>query len=1036
MSKKRILIALLLCAVIASTFALTACGGSYVLNFETNGGTAVESVKFRGGSKVTAPSTSKDYFTFDGWYTDVSLQNEFRSFDKMPSVNLTLYAKWLPASFGKINFVSNGGSAVESITGASGEYVQNTPSNPVKSGYVFSGWYANEQLTELYVFGTYPVGEVTLYAKWGRDNVNYRYAEFDVNGVVTEIAVSVNESLQNVTLPTFGDDVDCVWYADKEYTQVYAFPSNMQQDIKVYGLLTSKGLTVADGVVVSYDGAAEQVIVPSVYDGQTVIKIGNSAFTGNSSVKSVTLPETVTEIGDYAFYKCDYLSSVSSVSSVEAIGKFAFSDCQRLQSAINLDKLLKIEEGSFANCPLLTDVTFGEGLTEIGDYAFANCVSLQKAELPDTVENIFSYAFSNSGITSFVIPEQLATLGVGALKSCVNLTSISGGNDDFTVNGEDGTLFHGTTMVLYFETDVNKTDTEYVLPNGITRVDPYAFMGNANIRVLDLSKAANGNVVISNAALQGMESLETLIVSDFDANNRYLAYWFGAADQQQNTSVGLYVPVTLKEVTFTRYSANDVPAYAFYGCRGLESVNGLENASSIGAYAYAYTAFKTIELGAKVSAVGAAAFRGTSNLEEIKVSSDNETYKSIDGSLYNKAGTELHYAPANATVEFANGITVIKSGALYQNITIELVVPDSVQTIERGAFEGMNFLKKLTVPFIGGSRTANRYMLWVFGATVTPDSDGAINIGGDKCPVSLSEITLTTPVADIPNYAFTYCRGLSNLVNDVDITSVGDFAFYRAAFDEVIIPDTTKTIGRYAYYDCDQLTRVEIGSGMTSIGQNAFGNAAILEEIIFKEGTSDLTIADGAFLAQTTNSSGNVTATSALTKLQLSSNIVSIGKVAFGYQGSDAEDFEGFEVSFDVEKSRLKSIGDSAFGVSKVSKVTLPASIESVGSIAFGACELLTEVTIGSPEHEASKLTLFDDGAFAECPSLEKFVLYKTVTDKNDVPALGTGKSTYAPGLGVFATNSTQIYVPEESVEIYKEKWSSIADYIVAIKED
>ena len=43
------------------------------------------------------------------------------------------------------------------------------PEDPVREGYTFAGWYADEALTEAYDFGS-PVNEdTTLYAKWTED---------------------------------------------------------------------------------------------------------------------------------------------------------------------------------------------------------------------------------------------------------------------------------------------------------------------------------------------------------------------------------------------------------------------------------------------------------------------------------------------------------------------------------------------------------------------------------------------------------------------------------------------------------------------------------------------------------------------------------------------------------------------------------------------------------------------------------------------------------------------------------------------------
>ena len=64
-----------------------------------------------------------------------------------------------------VTFVSNGGSAVQSATVSSGETVSE-PTAPQREGYVFAGWYADENLVTPYDFSTPVTRNITLYARW------------------------------------------------------------------------------------------------------------------------------------------------------------------------------------------------------------------------------------------------------------------------------------------------------------------------------------------------------------------------------------------------------------------------------------------------------------------------------------------------------------------------------------------------------------------------------------------------------------------------------------------------------------------------------------------------------------------------------------------------------------------------------------------------------------------------------------------------------------------------------------------------------
>jgi uncharacterized repeat protein (TIGR02543 family) len=62
-------------------------------------------------------------------------------------------------------FDSNGGTYVGSISTNGGVIIQ--PTNPTKTGYTFSGWYSNEELTTVFNFTTTEItADTILYAKW------------------------------------------------------------------------------------------------------------------------------------------------------------------------------------------------------------------------------------------------------------------------------------------------------------------------------------------------------------------------------------------------------------------------------------------------------------------------------------------------------------------------------------------------------------------------------------------------------------------------------------------------------------------------------------------------------------------------------------------------------------------------------------------------------------------------------------------------------------------------------------------------------
>jgi len=66
----------------------------YTITFEVNGGSAVAPMEARFGARIKEPSAPSRYgYTFDGWYADEALTEEYE-FTTMPMGGTTVYAKW------------------------------------------------------------------------------------------------------------------------------------------------------------------------------------------------------------------------------------------------------------------------------------------------------------------------------------------------------------------------------------------------------------------------------------------------------------------------------------------------------------------------------------------------------------------------------------------------------------------------------------------------------------------------------------------------------------------------------------------------------------------------------------------------------------------------------------------------------------------------------------------------------------------------------------------------------------------------------
>lgn len=117
----------------------------------------------------------------------------------------------------------------------------------------------------------------------------------------------------------------------------------------------------------------ENIVIPSYSpSGEKVIQIKAYAFAGNSSVKSVQIPETVTLIGEGAFQNCQSLESVHLPSRLTRIPSYTFQGCTNLKDVIIPANVYHIGVEAFAECRALKSIVIPASVTKIGKFAFRN----------------------------------------------------------------------------------------------------------------------------------------------------------------------------------------------------------------------------------------------------------------------------------------------------------------------------------------------------------------------------------------------------------------------------------------------------------------------------------------------------------------------------------------------------------------------------------------------------------------------------------------------------------------------------------------
>ena len=629
-----------------------------------------------------------------------------------------------------------------------------------------------------------------------------------------------------------------------------------------------------------------------------VTSLGDNAFLECYDLKSISLPNTLTKIGGWAFKRCSALTELEIPASVTSIGIYALESL-KVQNIEIPNSVTELAEGVFYDCSSLTSVKLSNALTNINNRAFENCTSLQSIEIPALVTSIGSDAFlyCNSlesisvaagnavydsredcnaiiqtsdntllvGCKNTVIPNTITTIGRGAFKHCIGLTTVDMPNSvTFIGNG----AFEGCTALESVK-----------LSNTLHTIDYIAFKGCSALKEIELPSTLTflGNWAFERSALQSIEIPSSVkLLRDgvfFDCSSL-------TSVELPNTLTTISTRVfdsciSLQSIEIPA-SVTSIGVDVFYNCNSLESISvAAGNAvydSREGCNAIIQTSDNTMLVGCKntvipntVTSIGGSAFRGCTGLTAVDIP-NSVTYigkNAFEGcsalesvNLSNTLETIDQWAfkqcPLLTKITLPNSLEVINEWAFESTALKNIVIPSSVNTIAPSAFLWVHPLESMTmlaatppstnsgnpIEQCGNMKTiyvpvgaAEAYNVAPWNTYNVVEMDDMVEIDGIYYNLDIENKTAHVNNGRACSGDLVLPASISAYGMDFSVVIILTTAFENSSLTSITLPNTLTGIAQAAFSGCSKLSSVTLSNSVTNIHGYAFLNCSALTEI-------------------------------------------------------------------------------------------------------------------------------------------------------------------------------------------------------------
>ena len=345
--------------------------------------------------------------------------------------------------------------------------------------------------------------------------------EIDIPDSVTTIGSAAFANCKSLCDVSIGKSVEEIG------SGIFAGCSSLK-DLEVSTKSTT--LTCLDGVLMSADRSYIYQMLPGREEpfyimNDNVEEVGQYAFWGCRNVEHMIISDKIAVISPYAFSNMENLKSVSMSFAVTEIDMKAFEDCISLEQIYIPDSVVEIHETAFDGCSKVQfyteqgsygasfaeDNSIGMTTTPIYGLSYAEDVkedyyeaikeaeekSEQEANAPKPIEigpDVMGY--------TTIVGNNAVVLMDSAKGEVVSGSNVQW-NDEMSAMAQDGTL---SANAFY---GVNTLE-EVVIPNGVTKIDKFAF-ARSSITSVEIPE---GTISIEYAAFYHCDNLEKVIIPE------------------------------------------------------------------------------------------------------------------------------------------------------------------------------------------------------------------------------------------------------------------------------------------------------------------------------------------------------------------------------------------------------------------------------------------------------------------------------------------------------------------------------------------